>query len=96
VSPKLKLSLFSSICLLFIFISVPALIFILLYSYAENSKNLNQMLDAALTRARNDSVTITTSLLDPLTSTLRIVAELAARTPAISAPRRAETCSIAR
>lgn len=81
VPPKLKLSLFSSICLLFIFISVPALIFILLYSYAENSKNLNQMLDAALTRARDDSVTIATSLLDPVISTLRIVAELAASDP---------------
>jgi hypothetical protein len=54
---------------------------ILLYSYIENSKNLTSMLHTALTQARDDSVEVTTSLLGPVASTLRLVAEIAASNP---------------
>src|SRR5438876_1467477 len=78
---RLKISLYAGISLLFTVLAVPTLMLILLYSYIENSKHLTAILYTELARARDDSVAIATSVIDPVTGTLRMLAQVAASNP---------------
>src|SRR5262249_7705955 len=52
------------------------------YSYRENSRNLIALADIQIVRARDDSITVATDLLQPVSGTLRLLAETAASNPA--------------
>ena len=66
-----------SIALLFAILILPTLLVILSYSYYANSKNLLSISQNYIDRARDESVSVATSLLDPVISTLRIIADVA-------------------
>jgi hypothetical protein len=91
-----KISFQLCIALLFTALIVPVLFAILSYSYERNSSNLIAMSDSSIDRARDDSISIVTNLLDPVISTLRLTAKSRRPTRIISAPRRAATSSTRR
>src|SRR5258708_950209 len=76
-----KISFQLCISLLFTALIVPVLFVILSYSYEKNSSNLIAMSDTSIDRARDDSISIAANLLDPVISTLRLTAEVAATNP---------------
>src|SRR5258708_7076720 len=76
-----KISFQLCISLLFTALIVPVLFVILSYSYEKNSSNLIAMSDSSIDRARDDSISIVANLLDPVISTLRLTAEVAATNP---------------
>ena len=78
---KYRISLHSTIALSFTVLIVPILALILAYSYRENSQHLIARLDTDITRALDDRAVIARNLFEPVTSTLRIVAEAAAASP---------------
>jgi len=76
-----KISFQLCISVLFTALIVPVLFLILSYSYAKNSRNLIAMSDSSIEQARDDSISIVANLLDPVISTLRLTAEVAATNP---------------
>ena len=74
-----KLSLIMS--LLFIGLSIPVLIFILVYNYNKNSAGIISILDEAVARTSQAGVERTQDLIDNTESSLRFLAELAAADP---------------
>jgi class 3 adenylate cyclase len=76
-----KISFQLCISVLFTALIVPVLFVILSYSYEKNSRNLIAMSDSSIDRARDDSISIAANLLDPVISTLRLTAEVAATNP---------------
>ena len=75
-----RLSLIMS--LLFIGLSIPILIFILIYNYNKNSAGMVSILNEAVLQTSRASVERTESLIDDTESPLRFLAELAAADPA--------------
>ena len=74
-----RLSLIMS--LLFIGLSIPILIFILIYNYNKNSAGMVSILNEAVLQTSQASVERTESLIDDTESPLRFLAELAAADP---------------
>src|SRR4029077_45427 len=74
-----KLSLIMS--LLFIGLSIPVLIFILIYNYNKNSAGIVSILDEAVAQTSRASVERTQDLIDHTESSLRFLAELATTDP---------------
>jgi len=67
--------------LLFVCLSIPVLIFILLYNYSRNSDAIVAMLDDAVAEASRVSVQRTEELIGSTEASLRLIAEMAARNP---------------
>jgi class 3 adenylate cyclase/ABC-type nitrate/sulfonate/bicarbonate transport system substrate-binding protein len=74
-----RLSLIMS--LLFIGLSIPILIFILIYNYNKNSAGMVSILNEAVTQTSHASVERTENLIDDTESPLRFLAEVAANDP---------------
>ena len=74
-----RLSLIMS--LLFIGLSIPVLIFILIYNYNKNSAGIVSILDEAVAQTSRASVERTQDLIDNTESSLRFLAEVAATDP---------------
>jgi len=74
-----RLSLIMS--LLFIGLSIPVLIFILIYNYNKNSAGVVSILDEAVAQNSQAGVERTQDLIDNTESSLRFIAELAATDP---------------
>jgi class 3 adenylate cyclase/ABC-type nitrate/sulfonate/bicarbonate transport system substrate-binding protein len=74
-----RLSLIMS--LLFIGLSIPILIFILIYNYNRNSAGIVSILDEAVAQTSQASVERTQDLIDNTESSLRFLAEVAANDP---------------
>src|SRR5205085_4314961 len=74
-----RLSLIMS--LLFIGLSIPVLVFILIYSYNKNSAGIVSILNEAVAQTSRASVERTQDLIDNTESSLRFLAELAASNP---------------
>jgi class 3 adenylate cyclase len=77
---KVRLQL--SISMLFMILILPVLALIMFYSYRENSRNLISLANVQIERARDDSIAVATNLLEPVSGTLRMIAEIAASNPA--------------
>jgi len=73
---KVRLQL--SISMLFMILILPVLALIMFYSYRENSRNLISLANVQIERARDDSIAVATNLLEPVSGTLRMIAEIAA------------------
>ena len=67
--------------LLFIGLSIPVLIFILIYNYNKNSAGIVSILDEAVAQTSRVGVERTQDLIDSTESSLRFIAELAATDP---------------
>lgn len=67
--------------LLFIGLSIPVLIFILIYNYNKNSTGIVSILDEAVAQTSQAGVERTQDLIDNTESSLRFIAELAAADP---------------
>jgi class 3 adenylate cyclase/ABC-type nitrate/sulfonate/bicarbonate transport system substrate-binding protein len=74
-----RLSLIMS--LLFIGLSIPVLIFILIYNYSKNSAAIVSILNDAVTQASHAGIERTENLIESTESPLRFIAELAAADP---------------
>jgi class 3 adenylate cyclase/ABC-type nitrate/sulfonate/bicarbonate transport system substrate-binding protein len=74
-----RLSLIMS--LLFIGLSIPILIFILIYNYSKNSAAIVSILNDAVTQASHAGIERTENLIDGTESQLRFIAEVAAADP---------------
>src|SRR6266853_488875 len=77
---KVRLQL--SISMLFMILILPVLALIMFYSYRENSRNLISLANVQIERARDDSIAVATNLVEPVSGTLRMIAEIAASNPA--------------
>ncbi len=77
---KVRLQL--SISMLFMILILPVLALIMFYSYRENSRNLISLANVQIERARDDTIAEATNLLEPVSGTLRMIAEIAASNPA--------------
>lgn len=71
-----------SISMLFMLLILPVLGLIMTYSYYETSRNLISLADVQIDRARDDSIDVATNLLEPISGTLRLIADVAASNPA--------------
>jgi adenylate cyclase len=78
---KPKLS--SVMSALFVALSVPILIFILLFSYYENSAEIASILDREIAKTRQLSVDDAEDFINPIANTLRLIAGMAAADPAL-------------
>src|SRR5437660_8475208 len=76
---KVRLQL--SISMLFMILILPVLALIMFYSYRENSRNLISLANVQIERARDDSIAVATKLLEPISDTLRIIAEIVESNP---------------
>jgi hypothetical protein len=63
-----------SISTVFALLILPALGAIIAFSYHENARNLTELSQRLINRARDDAVTMSGSLLEPVGSTLRLLA----------------------
>src|SRR5882672_1796592 len=70
-----------SISMLFMLLILPMMILIMFYSYYENSRNILSLANIQIESARDDSIAVATSLLEPVAGTLRIIAAVAASNP---------------
>ena len=68
---------------LFVALSVPILIFILLFSYYENSAEIASILDQEIAKTRQLSVDDAEDFINPIANTLRLIAGMAAADPAL-------------
>ena len=68
--------------MLFMILILPVLALIMVYSYRANSRNLISLADVQIDRARDDSIAVATNLLEPVSGTLRMIAQVAAANPA--------------
>ena len=66
---------------LFITLTIPALIFILIYNYYSNSRTMMEMLQQSVAAARKASIENVEGMIQGLTGTLRILAEVVAADP---------------
>jgi adenylate cyclase len=66
---------------LFVLLSIPVLIFILVYNYERNSAAINATLDDVVTKTKRASIEDVQNLIDPVASTLELVATFAAKDP---------------
>jgi adenylate cyclase len=66
---------------LFVYLSVPILILILLFSYYENSAEIGSILDREIAKTQQLSVDDAEDFINPIASTLRLLAGMAAVDP---------------
>jgi hypothetical protein len=71
----------ASISTIFALLILPALGAVIAFSYHENHRNLSDLSQTLLDRARDEAITSVSALLDPVASTLRIVAAVEASQP---------------
>ena len=70
-----------SISTIFALLILPALAAVIAFSYRENSRNLEDVSQTLMDRARDEAVSSVSALLDPVASTLRMVAAFEAVEP---------------
>ena len=70
-----------SISTIFALLILPALAAVIAFSYHENDRNLRELSQTLLDRARDHAVTSVSALLDPVASTLEVVAAVEASQP---------------
>jgi adenylate cyclase len=63
---------------LFVLLSIPVLIFILIYNYERNSAAINATLDDVVTKTKRASIEDAENLIDPVAATLELIASFAA------------------
>jgi len=68
---------------LFICLSIPILIFIMLYNYQKNSTLITEMRDQAVAKTADVSIENAKNLFDPIARTLRLLAVIAGFNPAL-------------
>jgi adenylate cyclase len=66
---------------LFVLLSIPVLIFILIYSYRQNAAAINATLNDAVAKTRQASIEDAENLINPVASTLTLLAAVAADDP---------------
>jgi adenylate cyclase len=66
---------------LFVLLSIPVLIFILVYNYERNSAAINTTLDDVVTKTKRASIEDAENLIDPVAATLELIASFAAEDP---------------
>jgi adenylate cyclase len=66
---------------LFVLLSIPVLIFILVYNYERNSAAINATLNDVVTKTKRASIEDAKNLIDPVAGTLELVAAFAAEDP---------------
>jgi adenylate cyclase len=70
-----------SIAALFVLLVLPAFAAIIAFSYTANHRTLREMSQGFMDRARDEAVTSVAALLDPVVSTLRVIAAVEANQP---------------
>src|SRR5437660_2310285 len=78
-APKLS----AVMVVLFICLSIPTLIFIMLYNYQKNSTSIIEILDQAVAKTADASIENAKNLFDPIAGTLRLLALIAGFNPAL-------------
>src|SRR5262249_12698903 len=78
-APKLS----AVMVVLFICLSIPILIFIMLYNYQTTSTSIIKMLDQAVAKTADVSIENAKNLFDPIAGTLRLLALIAGSNPAL-------------
>jgi adenylate cyclase len=76
-----EISLQVSIATLFVLLILPALGLVIAFSYYENARNLRDLSNRFIDRARDEAIAMTTNFLEPVGATLRLVAEMAGTRP---------------
>ncbi|OKO74692.1 hypothetical protein AC629_34670 [Bradyrhizobium sp. NAS80.1] len=66
---------------LFVLLSIPVLIFILIYNYERSSAAINATLNDVVTKTKQASIEDAKNLIDPVATTLRLIAALSAEDP---------------
>jgi adenylate cyclase len=66
---------------LFVLLSIPVLIFILVYGYERNSAAINATLDDVVAKTKRASIEDARNLIDPVAATLEVIAAFAAEDP---------------
>ncbi|MBO0716413.1 MAG: hypothetical protein J2P55_03625, partial [Rhizobiales bacterium] len=66
---------------LFVLLSIPVLIFILLYNYRQNAAAINATLNDVVTKTKKVSIEDAANLINPVAATLRLLAAAAAENP---------------
>jgi adenylate cyclase len=66
---------------LFVLLSIPVLIFILVYNYERNSAAINATLNDVVTKTKRASIEDAQNLIDPVAATLELIAAFAAEDP---------------
>jgi class 3 adenylate cyclase len=70
-----------SIATIFALLILPALAIVIAFSYYKNARNLENISQSLMDRARDEAVTSVSALLDPVVSTLRVIAAVEAARP---------------
>jgi class 3 adenylate cyclase len=70
-----------SISAVFALLILPALGAVIAFSYYENARNLNDVSQRFIDRARDDAIDKTLNFLEPVAATIRLVAEMASAKP---------------
>jgi adenylate cyclase len=70
-----------SISAIFALLILPALGAVIAFSYYENARNLTNISQRFMDRARDDAVDMASNLLEPVAATIRLVAEVATARP---------------
>jgi adenylate cyclase len=66
---------------LFVLLSIPVLIFILVYNYERNSAAINATLDDVVAKTKRASIEDAENLINPVAATLKLIASFAAEDP---------------
>ncbi|MBN9089089.1 MAG: hypothetical protein J0J01_19445 [Reyranella sp.] len=77
-----EISLQLSITMLFVLLILPSLGLVIAFSYRENARNLHNLSNRFIDRARDEAIIMTTNFLEPVGATLRLVAGMAGAQPA--------------
>ena len=85
-----------SISAVFALLILPALGAVIAFSYYENARNLTNVSQRFIDRARDDAVADVEEFFEPVGATLRLVAAAEQPRPAFSGPTRAPTFSTRR
>src|ERR1700757_4052762 len=75
--PKLSLLMAA----LFVGLTIPILVFILVYSYHRNAQAINATLREQVAKTRQESIETTQGMIDGVAGTVRLVAEVVAADP---------------
>ena len=78
-APRTKLQF--SISAVFALLILPALSAVIAFSYYENVRNLSEVAQRSIDRARDDAITMGSNFFEPVAATLRLVAEVASGHP---------------
>ena len=70
-----------SIAAIFVLLILPALGFVIAFSYYENARNLRSLSNRFIDRARDETITMVLNFLEPVGATLKLVAAMAGTRP---------------